>query len=213
MLATEQGGRSKRARKRWATGAQPPSPFIVREGQPAPLTIGCNDGFACMSQGLVKSGSCRGSVGKRRRPRPINRHASTKAACYWGPAALHTCPFASLLSQVRVRLGPRGYCQRPGNGGPQTCLPAAHGVAVLAGLYGPSSSTRHSRPSRGAMPRKVDDARPPQERPSQAGSRGAEISRRGKTSRGSRDVSHDEGHQAGARWAPARAASLFPLWC
>ena len=29
-------------------------------------------------------------------------------------------------------------------------------------------------------PREADDARPPQERPSQAGSRGAEISRRGK---------------------------------
>ena len=29
------------------------------------------------------------------------------------------------------------------------------------------------------------------------------------TSRGSRDVSHDFRHQAGAR----RAASLFPLWC
>ena len=34
---------------------------------------------------FVKSGSCRGSVGKRRRPRPINRHASTKAVGYWGP--------------------------------------------------------------------------------------------------------------------------------
>ena len=34
-----------------------------------------------------------------------------------------------------------------------------------------------------------------------------------RTSRGSRDVSHDDRHQAGARRAPARAASLFPLWC
>ena len=31
--------------------------------------------------------------------------------------------------------------------------------------YGPSSSTRHSRPSRGANPRGADDARPPLERP------------------------------------------------
>ena len=33
------------------------------------------------------------------------------------------------------------------------------------------------------------------------------------TSRGPHDVSHDARHQAGARRAPARAASLFPLWC
>ena len=42
-----------------------------------------------------------------------------------GPATLRTCPFASLLSQVRARLGPRGCSRRSGNGGPQTCLPAA----------------------------------------------------------------------------------------
>ena len=50
-----------------------------------------------------------------------------------GPAALHTCPFASLLSQVRAHLGPGGYCRCSGNGGPQTCLPAAYGVAEPAG--------------------------------------------------------------------------------
>ena len=42
-----------------------------------------------------------------------------------GLAALRTCPFASLLRQVRARLGPGGYCRRFGNGGTQTCLPAA----------------------------------------------------------------------------------------
>ena len=35
-------------------------------------------------------------------------------------------------------MGPGGYCRRSGNGGPQTCLPAAHGVALQAGPYGPS---------------------------------------------------------------------------
>ena len=34
-----------------------------------------------------------------------------------------------------------------------------------------------------------------------------------RTSRGSHDVSHENRHQAGARRAPARAASLFPFWC
>ena len=49
-----------------------------------------------------------------------------------------------------------------------------------AGPYGPSSSARHSRPSRGAKPREEENARPPQGRPHQAASRGAEISRQGK---------------------------------
>ena len=43
-------------------------------------------------------------------------------------------------------------------------------------------------------------------------SRGGEIKER-KTSRGSRDVSHDDRDQAGARWAPACAVSSLPLWC
>ena len=53
-------------------------------------------------------------------------------------------------------------------------------MAALAGLYGPSSSIRQSRPSRGAKPREADDARPPREKARQAGSRGAERSRQGK---------------------------------
>ena len=76
-----------------------------------------------------------------------------------GPVALRTCPFASLLGQVRARLGPGGYCRRSGNGGPQTCLPAAHGVALQAGQYVPSSPTSIQDPH------DADDARPPQERP------------------------------------------------
>ena len=39
---------------------------------------------------------------------------------------------------------------------------------------------KHSRPSRGAKPREADDTRAPQERPHQAASREAEISRRDK---------------------------------
>ena len=40
----------------------------------------------------------------------------------------------------------------------------------------------------------------------------AERSRRG-TSRGANDTSQDDRSQAGARWAPACAVSMFPLWC
>ena len=108
-----------------------------------------------------------------------------------GPAALRTCPLASLLSQVRARLGPGGYCRRSGNGGPQTCLPAACGVAQRGAQHGPSSSTQTQDPREG---------------PSLAGRttrsflrhglirlarEEAERSRRG-TSRGARDASHDD---------------------
>ena len=64
------------------------------------------------------------------------------------------------------------FCRRSGNGGPQTFLPATHGAALRMGPYGPSSSTRHSRPSRGG--------------------------RHKTSSGGSRDVSHDDRDQAGA---------------
>ena len=115
-----------------------------------------------------------------------------------GPTALRTCPFASLLSQVRARLGPGGYCRRSGNGGPQTCLPVACGVAQRGAQHGPSSPTQ---------------AQDPREGPSLAGRtigsflrcglvrlarEEAERSRRG-TSRDAHDASHDDqGRQAGA---------------
>ena len=129
-----------------------------------------------------------------------------------GPAALRTYPFASLLSQVRARLWPGGYCRRSRNGGTQTCLPAACGVAQGVAQYDPSSSTH---------------AQDPHEGPSLAGRttggflghglvrlarEEAERSRRG-TSRGAHDASHDDQGQAGARRAPACAESLFPPWC
>ena len=124
-----------------------------------------------------------------------------------GPMALRTCPLASLLSQVRACLGPGGYCQRSGNGGPQTCLPAACGMAQPVPQYSPSSSTNTQDPCR------ADNAKPSQQRPRQAGSRGGrEIKARG-TSRGACDASHDDQGQTGARRALACAVSLFLLWC
>ena len=40
-------------------------------------------------------------------------------------------------------------CRRSGNGGPQTCLPTAHGMAPLAAQYGLSSSTNTQDPHEG----------------------------------------------------------------
>ena len=89
-------------------------------------------------------------------------------------------------------------CRHSGNGGPQTCLPAACGVAQRGAQRGPSSPTQTQDPREG---------------PSLAGRttrsflrRGlvrlsheeVERSRRG-TSRGARDASHDDrGRQADA---------------
>ena len=106
----------------------------------------------------------------------------------------------------------KDICRHSGNGGTQTCLPAACGVAQGVAQYGPSSSTH---------------AQDPREGPSLAGRttggfRGhglvrlaceeAERSSRG-TSRGAHDASHDDRGQVGARRVPACAESLFPLWC
>ena len=103
-------------------------------------------------------------------------------------------------------------CRCSGNGGPQTCLPAACGVAQGAAQHGPSSSAR---------------AQDPREGPSLAGRMTggflrhslvrlardeAERSRQG-TSQGAHDASHDNRSQAVTRRAPTCAESLFPLWC
>ena len=94
------------------------------------------------------SGGKRGGWGQPRvhqAGRKVRRHGETETPTtnqpphgaqgrrLLGPVALRTCPFASLLSQVRARLGPGSYCWRSRNGGTQTCLPAARGVADPAG--------------------------------------------------------------------------------
>ena len=104
------------------------------------------------------------------------------------------------------------YCRHSGNGGHQTCLPAARSVAKAVAQYSPSSSTQ---------------AQDPHEGPSLAGQttgsflrsnllrqarEEAERSRQG-TSRGARDASHDDRGQVGTRRAPACAVSLFPFRC
>ena len=76
------------------------------------------------------------------------------------------------------------------------------------GLVWPIFINSSSRPSRGAKPRRADDARPPQRWPHQVGSRGGgEIKARG-TSRAARDVSHDDQDQAGASLRSVLVSSL-----
>ena len=102
-------------------------------------------------------------------------------------------------------------CRRSRNGGPQTCLPAACGVAQAGAQRGRLHQLKlktlvRDQASRGRQ----------QEASSEAASSGRLARRRRdqarSTSRGTRDASHDDRDQAGARRAPACAVSLFPLW-
>ena len=185
------------------------SVLIAGEGQSTAPTIAANYDPLCM-QGLVQSVQLPRRHGEVETPTSHQPPRSAQGCRLLGPVALRTCPFASLLGHVRARLGPGGYCRRSGNGGPQTCLPAACGVAQGAAQHGPSSSPQDSRPLRRAKPHGADDTRLPQEQPRQVGSRGGgEIKAR---------VPHEVPvTQAmttkGARWAPARVVSSFPLWC
>ena len=65
-----------------------------------------------------------------------------------------------------------------------------------------------SRPSRGAKPRRADDASLPQERPHQAGSRGGGGIKAQSTSRGARDVGYDDQDQTGASQRSVLVSSL-----
>ena len=124
------------------------------------------------TQGFLRNGLTRQACEEAETPTSNQSPRGTLGRRLLGPAALRTCPFASLLSQVRARLGPGGYCRRSGNGGSPD-LPAcglrrgSRGVTLQ-----PSFINTCSRPSRGAKPRGVDDRELPQGRPHQAGSRG-----------------------------------------
>ena len=170
--------------------------LIAEGGQPSASTIaGNHDPF-------LHAGTCQ-VVRLSRHHGEAEAPAFNQSPCgaqgrrLLGPAALHACPFASLLSQACARLGPGGYCRRSRNGGPQTCLPAACGVAQVGAQCSPASSAQ---------------AQDPREGPSLAGRttggflrsslirqarEEAKRSRQG-TSRGARDASHDERDQAGA---------------
>ena len=116
---------------------------------------------------------------------------------------------ASPRSQARVHLGPGGYCRRSGNGGYQTCLPAAHSMAKQQAVQPIFVNKAPKTLARGQA--------------SRGGRRGASsgTASSGWLARRRRDqggVPHEVSvKQAmttkGARRVPARAVSSFPLWC
>ena len=126
-----------------------------------------------------------------------------------GPVTLRTCPFASLLGQVRARLGPGGYCQRSRNGGPQTCLLAACVVAQR----GPNTAHLHQHKLKTLA--RGQASRGGRQGASSGTASSGWLARRRRDQGG---VPHEVPMMQamktkGARWAPARAVSFFPLWC
>ena len=205
--------RSKQAeQEEMGYGGSAPSSFIAGEGQPATPTITGNYGFLCIHQGLVKSGGCRGSVGKRRRPRPVNRHASSGAAGCWGLRCSTLAIWLRLEAKSERALGPGATVGVLGMGVPRlaSLRPTAwlHQRPCMAHLHQQTLKTlTRGQASRGGRSKTSSGVASPGWLV-----RGREIKVR-QTSRGSSDVSHDDRDQDGARRAPARTVSLLPLWC
>ena len=124
------------------------SVLMAGEGQPPTSTIAGNHDPLCM-QGLVQSVQLPRRHGEVETPTPNQLPRGAQGHRLLGPAALRSCPSASLHGQVRARLGPGGYCRRSGNGGPQTCLPAACGVAQRGAQHDTSSPTQTQDPREG----------------------------------------------------------------
>ena len=123
--------------------------------------------------------SCRDGVGKRRRPRPINRHASTEATGGWGPRHAALALWLRPEAKFERALGPGATVGVLGTGVPRlACLRPTAWLcwwAHTAHLHQQAFKTLAR-----AKPREADDTRPPQERPHRVASRGAERSRQGK---------------------------------
>ena len=67
-------------------------------------------------------------------------------------------------------------CRRSGIGGTQICLPVAQCMGPSTALYGPDTIPPRQDPREGPGLARRTTRRPPEERPPQAASRGAEIS-------------------------------------
>ena len=124
------------------------SVLMAGEGQPPTSTIAGNHDPLCM-QGLVQSVQLPRRRGKVEAPTSNQPPRGAQGHRLLGPAALRSCPFASLHGEARARLGPGGFYRRSRNGGPQTCLPAACGVAQVVAQCSPSSSTQTQDPCEG----------------------------------------------------------------
>ena len=146
-------------------------------------------------------------MGERRRPRPINRHMSTEAACFWDPRCSELDPWLRREAKPERALGPRATVGVLGTGVPRlACLrPTAwlSQQAVQPIFINKASKTlARGQASRGGQ-RKTSSGAAKPGRLTRIGDIKA-----GQTSRGSRDMSHDDRDQAGASARNVLVSSL-----
>ena len=104
--------------------------------------------FPSMQQGLVKSGSSEAASGSgdAQAQSTATRRPTPQAVGAHGAPHL---PFGFALKPSPSAPWDRGLLPAFWNGGPQTCLPTARGVAPPAALYGPSSPANTQDPREG----------------------------------------------------------------
>ena len=146
-------------------------------------------------------------MGKRRRPRPINRHASTEAAALWGPWCCVLDPWLCREAKPERTLDPGATVGVLGTGVPRlACLrPTAwlsHRAVRPIFINKASKTLARGQASRGGRRKTSSGAASPG-----CLARSGDI-KAGQTSRGSRDVSHDDRHQAGASARSVPVSSL-----
>ena len=84
------------------------SVLMAGEGQPPTSTVAGNHDPLCM-QGLVQSMKLPRHHGEVETPTSNQPPRGAQGRKLLGPAALRSCPSASLHGQVRARLGPGGF--------------------------------------------------------------------------------------------------------
>ena len=162
-----------------------------------------------MQQGLVKSGSCRGSMGKWRCPRSINRHAATKAAGCWGPQCSALALWLRYKAKSEHALGPRATVGVLGTGVPRlACLRPAAWLSQWPSMdrfHQPKPKTLATgQASRGGR----------QEASLGTASSGWLTRRRRDQGGVPHEVPMTQAMTTqGVRRVPARAVTFFPLWC
>ena len=159
-------------------------------------------------QGLVQLAQSPRHHGEAQTPMSNQSPCGAQGRRLLGPAALCARPFASLLGQARARLGLRGYCRHSGNGDPQTCLPAACGVAQR----GPSMAHLHQHKLKTLA--RGQASRGGRQGASSGTALSGWLTRRRREQGGvPHEVPVTQAMMTRARQAPAYAVSLFPLWC
>ena len=189
-----------------------PLPFIPGEGQPAPprsqvmmVFLACHRDLSCqaVAEAAWGSGDAHVQSTATHQPRPQAFGARGASHLTFGFASKPS-PSVTWARGLLSAFWERGSPDLPACGPRRGCASRPVGPIFINKAF---KTLARGQASRGGRRKTSSGAASPGRL-----TRSGDI-KAGQTSRGSRDVSHDERHQAGARRAPARAVSLFPLWC